>query len=203
MGLGTGKDGNDRRLVPARGDRGTVRPTPVGLEENHRRRIPQPATVLSWRVAISTPRLGHPVYTERVKDTGYEEVDHTADWALRLRGRDLDELLANAARGLLALSGAQAAGDAHAGAWQTLRLTAADPEALLVAWLEELLFAMESRGVLYSTAEVHVEGGTDLTARVREAPIASLARPIKAVTFHDLKIEAAEEGLTATVVFDV
>jgi SHS2 domain-containing protein len=30
----------------------------------------------------------------------FEEVEHTADWALRVRGHDLRELLMNAARGM-------------------------------------------------------------------------------------------------------
>jgi hypothetical protein len=33
----------------------------------------------------------------------FEEVEHTADWALRVRGRDLRELLVNAARGMSCL----------------------------------------------------------------------------------------------------
>ena len=154
-----------------------------------------PYSLASW--------VGRGGYTGGVKDPGFEEVDHTADWAIRLRGKDLDELLANAARGLLRLTGAQPRPGARPGRWRTLKLTAGDREALLVSWLEELVFGMETRGVTYTDLEVRSLGGTRLTARLREAKAAIAGRRIKAVTYHDLKIEATPEGLTATVVFDV
>jgi SHS2 domain-containing protein len=34
---------------------------------------------------------------------GFEEVEHTANWASRARGRDLEELFANAAHALFSL----------------------------------------------------------------------------------------------------
>jgi SHS2 domain-containing protein len=142
-------------------------------------------------------------YTGGVDHPGFEEVDHTADWALRLQGKDLDELLTNAARGLFRLTGVKPRPGARPGRWRTLKLAAADREALLVAWLGELAFEMESRGVAYTDLEVRSQGGTRLTARLREVPAVSGGRFIKAVTYHDLRIESTPAGLTATVVFDV
>ena len=45
-------------------------------------------------------------YTPSVTPSGYVELDHTADWALRVQGTDLADLLEQAAAGMLALAGA-------------------------------------------------------------------------------------------------
>lgn len=132
---------------------------------------------------------------------GFEEVRHTADWALRVQGADLAELMLNAARGMLALLGAEPG--SSAGTPSQVEVDADDAESLLVAWLGELLYRMESRQVTFDEMNVRVEAGTHLTADVRERPILRATRAIKAVTYHGLAITNTPDGLTATVVFDV
>ena len=66
-------------------------------------------------------------------------VEHTADWALRLRGRDLNELFTRAAEGMAYLL----AGDISAiplTETRELALEAYDAEELLVVWLGELAY---------------------------------------------------------------
>jgi SHS2 domain-containing protein len=140
-------------------------------------------------------------YTEGVTDAGYQEVDHTADWALRVQGKDLAELLVNAARGTMQLSGASPG--PGEGTPRRLRLEAADREALLVTWLEELLFAMETHETVWTGMQIHAAQDRSLDATVQESPLAGIARHIKAVTYHNLSLQATPEGLEATVVFDV
>lgn len=132
---------------------------------------------------------------------GYEELEHTADWALRVRGRDLAELLVNAANGMMELAGVQTA--SAAGTFRKLELTSLDRESLLVDWLHELLLALELRGVAFKHIRLKVTGDLSLTATFREVPLTSLAKPIKAVTYNELLIEEGPKGLFATVVFDV
>ncbi len=134
-------------------------------------------------------------------EKAFEELDHTADWALRIRGGSLPELLINAARGMLSLMGAEPAqGPARKA---TLRVHAEDPESLLVSWLEELLFLMESQRVtlgemhLAETGELHVE------AEVELLPLAKMDKEIKAVTYHGLQVRQTPNGLEAEIVFDV
>lgn len=131
----------------------------------------------------------------------FEELAHTADWTLRVRGATLDELFENAARGMQSLAGAQPA--PTPGRWARLKLEAPDPEGLLVAWLEELLFRIEARQVYLADPEVRTREGRRLRARVRELPLAALARQIKAVTYHDLAVVRTQHGLEATLTFDV
>ncbi len=131
----------------------------------------------------------------------YEEVEHTADWALRVTGADLASLLRNAALGMLRLAGAEPADGPHTE--RTVRIASHDPESLLVDWLEDLLFALETRDVTALQIELSTSERRRLQARIVEAPVLSLSKHIKAVTYNELRIEEIPQGLTATIVFDV
>jgi SHS2 domain-containing protein len=133
----------------------------------------------------------------------FEEVEHTADWALRVRGRDLRQLLANAARGmshLLAL-------DMEAIPSQVEHhfvLDAMDAESLLVAWLSELAYWAEAELLVFREFELSQVTPDHLEAAARGGHVPGLQKHIKAVTYHNLEIlETGDGWLEATVVFDV
>lgn len=132
----------------------------------------------------------------------YEEVEHTADWALRVRGCDLRELLLNAAQGMNRLMVSDPTAipielERH------LELDAFDAESLLVEWLSELAYWAEAEMLLFR--EFHIEQVTSghLQAVVRGGHVSGLQKSIKAVTYHNLEIVKTEQGLETTVVFDV
>lgn len=131
----------------------------------------------------------------------YEEVDHTADWAVRVRGKTTSELLVHAAEAVLDLTGTRLApGPSRQ---RTISLDAPDRETLLVVWLEDLLHAMEIRRVGFVQMNLRAVAGWHLQGDVMEAPVLSIERPIKAVTFHQLAILDAPGGLETQLVFDV
>lgn len=132
---------------------------------------------------------------------GYEEVEHTADWALRIRAGTLEELFIRAALGMLQLAGAEPREGPTQKRW--IELQATDNESLLVTWLEELLFVIETEEVTFTEFDLRMESNTRLTATVHEAPLKNIKKHIKAVTYHDLRITQLEAGLEVTVVFDV
>jgi SHS2 domain-containing protein len=131
----------------------------------------------------------------------FEELEHTADWALRVRGAGLPDLLRNAALGMLQLCGAVAAAGPRRR--RRLRLDSLDRESLLVDFLQELLLGLELRQVTYPEVEIEAASDTSLQATLVEAPLQTMAKPIKAVTYNELRIESDQEGLVATLVFDV
>jgi len=141
-------------------------------------------------------------YTQLVTPSGFVELDHTADWALRAQGTDLADLLAQAAGGMLSLAGAIPT-TGPIGGTRSLTLRAADRETLLVRWLEEVLFLLESESLVPREMRLRVEGRFLLTARLGLCPVAQVRRAIKAVTFHDLCVVDNVEGLEAKLVFDV
>lgn len=133
--------------------------------------------------------------------SSFEEIEHTADLAMRVRGRDFAQLLRHAAEGMLELSAVEFKQDE--GKLINLELTAPDREQLLVMWLEELLFRMETRAVAHRHFSIEAHAGPRLEATMREVELEAIGRQIKAVTFHDLRIIAKQDGLEATIVFDV
>jgi len=132
----------------------------------------------------------------------FEEVEHTADWALRVRGRDLRELLVNAARGM----GCLLVPDLEAVPTHLERrlvLEAIDAESLLVEWLSELAYWAEAELLVFREFDLSQVTPQRLEAVVRGGHASDLQKHIKAVTYHNLEIVETEDGLEVTVVFDV
>ena len=132
----------------------------------------------------------------------FEEVEHTADWALRVRGRDFRELLVNAARGMSCLLVSDPAA-IPTDVERRFELDAFDDESLLVEWLSELAYWAEAEMLVFRGFDLSQVRPDHLEAVVRGGQVPSLQKHIKAVTYHNLEIVETEDGLEATVVFDV
>lgn len=131
----------------------------------------------------------------------FEEIEHTADWALRVRGETLPELFVHAAQGMYHLLGAERMEEiVFVRSWTVKAL---DAESLLVEWLNELLYWTESKGELFDEFEIEEWGETQLRARTRGGPGRTMKKQIKAATFHNLKIEKTDDGYETVIVFDV
>ena len=132
----------------------------------------------------------------------YEEIDHTADVGIRAYGKDLREILVNAAEGMFSLivdlGGVRPVGEVE------IRLRADDAQGLFVAWLRELLFLHETQDLVFRSFDVAVEG-TTLRGIARGETIDrtrhELKLVIKAVTYHALYVD--EEKGVAQVIFDI
>jgi len=130
----------------------------------------------------------------------YTEVEHTADYSVLLRAPDLPGLFRQAVHSVHQLCGLQV--DEAESVQRTIVLQAADLEGLLVAWLEELLFDIETGRQAWAPLEIQIKG-FDLDARVKSFPIKSVNREIKAVTYHQLEVRRTKDIWEAAVVFDV
>ena len=131
----------------------------------------------------------------------FEEIPHTADWSFRAFGKDRRELFENAAFALFALEGAIANEATQAA--RAVQVTGIDYESLLVNWLSELLYMQESHREVYHRFHVESLTATALRAQVLGTPNTSIDKIIKAVTYHNLKIEQTPNGWEAVVVVDV
>ena len=139
--------------------------------------------------------------------TGFREVAHTADWEIEAWAEDLPGLLIQAARGMYALSGVHL-GTQGRRARRVLALTAADPELLLVRFLNELLNFAERERLAFDDLDLQINEdaagkGLVFGARLQGRKIAAQEKEIKAVTFHNLAVRQSQNGLTVNVVFDV
>lgn len=133
--------------------------------------------------------------------SSFQEIEHTADWALRVRGQTLPELFINAAAAMYAITV-----DAPTIAPQVERLvevSGVDAETLLVNWLNELLYLTEVEGLVFGQFELLEFAPEHLRALARGQADAPLRKHIKAVTFHNLRIVSTAHGYEVTIVFDV
>ncbi len=132
----------------------------------------------------------------------FEEIEHTADRALRIYGSNLAELLLNAARGMnsLMVTKHRPSSDLQE---KFVEIEAMDSESLLVDWLSELAYWAEMEMLIFQEFEIESVSPIHLKARLYGTRITQLEKHIKAVTYHNLDIVQTKKGLIATVVFDV
>jgi SHS2 domain-containing protein len=127
--------------------------------------------------------------------------EHTGEVRLRLDAATLGELFAEAARALAELVGTPAA--EPPGPWRPIAVDGRDRDALLVAWLDELIARTEIDHLRYADVVLDELTPQRLAARIRGTPIAEPRTAVKAATLHGLRIETGPRGATATVVLDV
>ena len=134
------------------------------------------------------------------RPAGFRERPHTADWALEVWAPDVSTLLAQAALGMFSLMGIQTRSAARIP--QEFDLAFADLENLLVGFLAELLYLSNRDGISFDQFDLRLADDR-LHAAVSGQPIEHLAKEIKAVTYHNLRVLETGRGLEVTIVFDV
>lgn len=135
----------------------------------------------------------------------YQLIDHPADLGLRAFGETREELFANAAWAMFD----QLVDLEKVATHQSYLLTVEAPnqEELLVRFLSELLYLFTSEEFLLGRLEIIKMDDRHLEAKVwgeRFSPSRhQLKTEIKAVTYHNLKIDRDETGWRSEVIFDV
>jgi SHS2 domain-containing protein len=135
----------------------------------------------------------------------FELFEHTADLGIRLRASTLEELLADAGRGLLAVlvANPESVRPLHI---KKIELPVEEPDMLLFDWLTELLFAFESDRLLISKVDINLSP-TFLTATCHGEPMDparhSMDHEVKAVTYHALRCQPTPTGWEAEVIVDI
>ena len=135
----------------------------------------------------------------------YETFDHTADIGVRVFGRTVEEVFANAAYALFdQMTDLRKVGD---GAVQEIFVEGADREDLLIRWLGELLFLCQGRGYLFKEFSILHLNSNSLRAVARGEIFDSsrhhFKTEIKAVTYHQVEVKQKDKGWEGKVVFDV
>lgn len=128
--------------------------------------------------------------------------DHTADVRLRVAAPDLPTLFGEAARALGELMGGDVvAGDL--GEPVRARARARDREALLVAWIDELIYLSEVHKRVWTDIRIERLEGGEIVASLRGPKADALRTAPKAATFHELRVDESPDGVRAMVVLDV
>ncbi|HZD68008.1 MAG TPA: archease [Actinomycetes bacterium] len=132
---------------------------------------------------------------------GHELLEHTADLGVRASGATLEELFEQATMALAEVLGAWRPGP---GEVLPMAVEAPDPGGLLVDWLNEVVYVQEVRGASLAAVEVERVGGGRAGGSLTLTPQPpSGGIYVKAVTYHQLKVERRAGGWLAEVYLDV
>jgi SHS2 domain-containing protein len=141
----------------------------------------------------------------------FELFEHTADLGLRASAATLEDLLGEAARGLLAML------LANPDAVQPLQekeiqIEAVEPALLMFDWLSELLYVFETEKLMLAEFDIRLQAANDqapfrLTARCRGEPMDEtkhqMEHEVKAITYHGLEVIETARGWDAQVIVDI
>lgn len=139
------------------------------------------------------------------RSAGFALFAPTADTGIHAWGPTLPAVFRESARALFSLL--VEAESVRCEEWLPVTATGEEPEALLVAWLNELLFLFETRRFAAGDCRICSLGETAVLAEVGGETIDPsrhrLVGQVKAVTYHDLVVRRAGAGWEARVVVDV
>ncbi|HVY48332.1 MAG TPA: archease [Minicystis sp.] len=132
----------------------------------------------------------------------YRFEEHTSEVALRIEAPTLAGLYGDAARALAALQLGDVA-KGPLGPPERVVACARDRAALLVAFLDELIYRSETEKRVFPDVTVERCSDVELEAVVRGVDVEALATAVKAATYHGVSVEADRAGYTARVILDV
>jgi SHS2 domain-containing protein len=135
----------------------------------------------------------------------YKLIDHTADLGILVFGSDAGDLFANAARAMFdqitdikKLKGV----DKH-----RIRVKGSDWADLMVNWLRELLYFWTVKEKLVKSVDIvsisEAKLSAVITTETFDTARHSINNEIKAVTYHQIKVEYSAKGWEAQVIFDL
>jgi SHS2 domain-containing protein len=145
------------------------------------------------------------VYDEDMGVRPFDVLEHPADIGFRAFGNDLPDLFANAAMALLSIAGDPEAAEPREE--YRIAVESGDRESLMVDWLSEVLYWFDGKRVAFHDLGVTMLTDSGLQAvahgepREHERHRARLI--VKAVTYHQLKIEQRGGQWIAEIYLDI
>src|SRR5262245_5246762 len=135
----------------------------------------------------------------------YEILEHPADIGFRAFAATLPELYANAAVAMLSVMGDPSAAESREA--YRIEVTSGDRESLMVDWLNEVLYWFDGKRI--ALREFRIDDFRDdalvatASGEPRDAQRHRARLIVKAVTYHQLKIESRDGLWTAEVYLDI
>jgi SHS2 domain-containing protein len=130
-------------------------------------------------------------------------LEHTADARIECTGRDFAELLESAAEGLYGVALRTRRTDADVES--AVHAAGADREEVLVRWLQELLFLLDTEHFVAARFHFESASGCDVRARVfgYACTADERAEEVKSATYQQVRVREMEQGLLAQFTLDL
>lgn len=130
----------------------------------------------------------------------YKILNHTADIKVWAFGKTKEELFLNMMKGMAEIL--KPVPDSKY-VKRNIKVKSIDLDDLLVDFLSEVLYLSQVNKEVYNNVKFNKFDDTELEGRLAGIKITSLGEEIKAVTYHELKIEQKNGFYQATVLFDI
>lgn len=130
-------------------------------------------------------------------------LEHTADMGIEAQAQSREELFVQAAKGLLLVL-AGSAENTKPVCVKALAVTACDVEELLVVWLNELLYFVQTKNLWPVEIEIVAMRSDRLEVKLSLAQLSTpVQREVKAVTYHHLMVHCRQGVWRARVYLDI
>ena len=135
----------------------------------------------------------------------YKLLEHTADLAIQVCGRDVSSLFENAAKALMHI---MLRGNTSENSFSVrISLTGQDLADLLVRWLGEILYLLEGENLVVFAVTIQDLTPVRLEAVAEVVPfdrqIHEILSEVKAVTYHQVEVLDKGDRWEARVTFDI
>lgn len=131
----------------------------------------------------------------------FEILSHLADVKIQIFGKNEKELFLNALLVMAEIQKGEIFGEKKK---RQITVQSVDLNGLLVDFLNEVLYLSQVNKEIYSDIEFEKLSDKELKGTLFGQKVKSFGEDIKAVTYHDLKIEQKEDkSWTAVVIFDI
>ena len=134
----------------------------------------------------------------------FQLIDHTADAGILVTAPTLEGVFETSAFAFTELITTVDAVNCRIG--RQFRLEEDDIETLLVSWLQELLYVLDTEGLIFGRFQVSLRDSLmEATAwgEPLDPDIHTVKTEIKAVTYHQLEVVKTDRGWQAQVIFDI
>ena len=135
----------------------------------------------------------------------FEFLDHPADIGFRARGNTIEQLFENCAHALIAII--LDPSEIHGSEEVVLTAEGGDRESLLVNWLNEVLYYVDTKRFAFESFVVEFPSPEQVRASARFEMRDPLRHPVrlsvKAVTYHQLRVSSVGGKWIAEVYVDV
>jgi SHS2 domain-containing protein len=139
------------------------------------------------------------------KRSGFRSVPHTADAAFKLWGESVADIFIQGAQALYSLMTDRRRLQNRK--MVVVEIAAPDQEALLVDWLNHLLYLNDTKSFFAKQIEILELSPRRLQARLAgeelDAERHILKTGVKAATYHNLAISRHQDGWEARIIFDL
>ena len=138
-------------------------------------------------------------------DEGYRILEHPADMGIEATGPDLKSAFRQAALGLISIIVDPASVDPRV--QKAVIVQGTDSENLLVKWLSEILYLYDGEDFVTSAITIRKLAATELEAVFAGEAVDEnkhrLKMDVKAITYHQLKVEERQDGCVVSVFLDI